>query len=175
MLTKPAARLPLLEPLRNSLRVSLGVSCFIRRSRREDALFVTDVLLRKGRDTETALDALRRQKDWILIPEGRLIHLDPAPELWHRLIDSAPRCGVGRPEQYPEYPFLAACALRLVKEPVPADMQPVAPLRLTLKRLEAGELGRLQEELPPLAAVLQRKHSALPEAAGWYILSLRNH
>ena len=106
-----------------------------------------------------------------MIPEGNMLHIDPGPELWCGLILSAPRFEVGGVEQYPAYPFLASCALRLVMEPMPPDMHPVAPLRLTLKYLEAGEMDRLQDELPPLVAVLQRKHSVLPEAAGWYILN----
>ena len=36
----------LLEPMRDSLRALLGVPCFVRRSREEDALFVTDALRR---------------------------------------------------------------------------------------------------------------------------------
>ena len=108
------------------------------------------------------------------MPEGQLLHIDPSPELWRELIASAPRCETGVPEQYPDYPFLASCALRLVSEAVPPDIQPVEPLRLTLKYLEAGEMNRLQEELPPMVAVLQRKHAPLPEAAGWYILNRMN-
>ncbi len=170
MLTNQAAVLPLLEPLRNSLRVLLGVPCFVRRSRREDALFVTDVL-RRVQDAEPVMKALRQSGNWTVIPDGDMLHIDPGPELWRGMIVSAPRCVIGEAERYPDHPFLVSCALRLVREPVPPDTQPVDPLRLTLKYLEAGEMDRLQEELPPLIAVLQRTHSVLPEAAGWYILN----
>lgn len=173
MLTKPAAARPLLEPLRDSLRQVLGVPCFIRRSRRPDALLVTDAP-RNAPDGRTA-ERIEATGDWIALPERGLLHLEPSPALWKAIAEAAPRCGERRPEAYPAYPFLASCALRLAMASTPPEAQPADVLRLTLKRLEAGEYARLQEELPPLVAVLQRNRAPLPEAAGRYILYELEH
>ena len=170
MLTNPTAGRPLLEPLRDSLRALLGVPCFIRRSRNEDALLVTDAL-RVARDADELPERLEQSGDWQVRRDGDLLQLDPSPALWQKLILAAPLCNEYRPEAYPDYPFLASCAIRLSQMNVPAEKQPLAPLRMTLKCLEAGEFKRLQEELPQAVAVLQRKHSPLPGAAGLYILS----
>ena len=170
MLTNPAAGCPLLEPLRDSLRALLGVPCFIRRSRAENALFITDAV-RKAANAAAMMDRLAQSGKWCAWREGDLLQLDPSPALWHELMISAPLCAERRPEAYPDYPFLASCALRLAAGNVPAEIQPVEPLRMTLKLLEAGELGRIQEELPRTVAVLQRNHMPLPEAAGLYILN----
>ena len=170
MLTNPTAGRPLLEPLRDSLRALLGVPCFIRRSRNEDALLVTDAL-RTGRDADALLERLEQSGDWQVRRDDYLLQLDPSPALWQKLILSAPPCDEYRPEAYPDYPFLASCAIRLAHMNVPAEKQPLAPLRMTLKYLEAGEFNRLQDDLPQAVAVLQRKHSPLPGAAGLYILS----
>ena len=147
----------------------LGESCFIRRCRTEDALFVTDAP-RRAADPEGLLRRLERSPDWTAVPDGGLTRLDPSPALWGALMRAIPPAEAARPERWPAYPFLVACANRLCFKPVAPEIQPVAPLRLTLKRLEAGELDRLQAELPQLVAALQREKKPLPEAAGRIIL-----
>ena len=161
---------PFLEPLRDSLRVLLGVPCFIRRSRDPGFLFVTDALGRAV-EADQVLDRLSRDGSWRFRREEGLMHLDPGPELWQKIMASAPAAAHIPLDEGTAYPFLQSCANRLVSETVPPERQPVRPLRLTLKCLEAGELSRLQDELPMEIAVLQRKHEPLPTAAGLYILA----
>ena len=170
MLINPTAGHPLLEPLRDSLRILLGVPCFIRRSRSGGALFAADALMRTDGPEDLA-NRLNQSGEWTAVRDGRLLQIDPSPALWRRLINEAPVCNEKRPEAYPAYPFLVSCALRLASEAVPAEIQPEGPLRRTLKRLEAGEYERLQDELPAEVAVLQRRRQPLPAAAGLYILS----
>lgn len=165
----PTAGQPLLEPLRDSLRALLGVPCFIRRSRAQDALLVTDAPRRAPIEQLTA--RLSQSGDWIARPETGLLHLDPSPALWRRLMADAPICPERWPEAYSAYPFLASCALRLTLEPVLPELQPIGPLRLTLKALEAGDFDTLQNELPQILAALLRRHDPLPEAAGRYVLA----
>ena len=161
---------PLLEPLRDSLRVLLGVPCFIRRSRARDALLVTDAPRRAP--ARELLARLQASGEWTARVEAGLLQLDPSPALWRRLILEAPPCTERSPEAYHGFPFLVSCALRLTAAPVPPELQPTDPLRLTLKALEAGELDALQDELPRMLAVLLRSHMPLPEAAGRYVLSV---
>ncbi len=170
MLTNPTAEHPLLEPLRDSLRILLGVPCFIRRSRDNGALFASDGMMKTG-EPERLLERLEQSGDWTAVRDGRLLQIDPSPVLWRRLMQTAPECNEKEPEAYsPAYPFLVSCALILASAPTSPEVQPVSPLRMTLKHLEAGEYGLLQEELPRTVAVLQRKHEPLPTAAGLYIL-----
>ena len=158
--------------MRDSLRALLGVPCFIRRSRSADALFVTDALARGG---EEALERLSLSPDWHCRREGGLLQADPSPALWQRLMGEAPLCMTFRMDGQTPWPFLLSCAARLAEKTVPPDVQPVMPLRMTLKYLEAGEIERLQQELPPIVAELQRRRLPLPQAAGQYILSYISH
>ena len=144
---------PLLEPLRDSLRVLLGVPCFIRRSRDPGFLFVTDALSRAG-EADQVLCRLSRDGSWSFRREGGLMQLDPGQALWQKIMASAPEAAPVPMDEQTAYPFLQACANRLVSETVPPERQPVAMLRLTLKCLEAGEIDRLQDELPVEIAVV---------------------
>ena len=131
---------------------------------------MTDALGRAV-EADQVLDRLSRDGSWSFRREGGLMQLDPGPDLWQRIMASAPAAAHIPMDERTAYPFLQSCANRLVSETVPPERQPVAPLRLTLKCLEAGELSRLQDELPMEVAVLKRKHEPLPTAAGLYILA----
>ncbi len=166
---KPPAARPLLEPLRDSLRECLGVPCFVRRCRQPDALLASD-LPRRVPDPEPILVRLAATGRWLYTLRDGLLLLDPSTAAWHTLITEAPRSAPRQQEAYPAYPFLAACALRLAaRETDPAD-HPIALLRRTLKRLDAGEFALLQDELPAAFAVLLRRHEPPPTAAGLYTL-----
>ena len=155
--------------MRDSLRALLGVPCFIRRSRSPDALFISD-LPRRTVDAEDIVRRLEAGGQWRTWMRNGLLELDPAPLLWHSLIRSAPRVAPRPQDWYADYPFLAACARRLIADSPPPERQPVDPLRLTLKRLDAGELDLLERELPPILALLLRRREPLPAAAGLYVL-----
>ena len=159
----------LLEPMRDSLRALLGVPCFVRRSREEDALFATDALRRT--DHPDALRArLADSGEWRAWERSGLLLIDPEAAAWTRLMAGFPSPTRLRPEDYPADPLLAAWALRICAESVAYEKQPVAPLRMTLKRLDAGETEQLLVELPAAVSVIQRSHRPLPEAAGRCIL-----
>ncbi len=68
--------------------------------------------------------------------------------------------------------YLYALAKRLCRAETPWKQQPLAPLRLVLKCLDAGDWETLEDKLPPMIALLQREHRPLPSAAG--ILLLRS-
>ena len=116
------------------------------------------------------LRRIKADTGWQAWAENGLLMLDPGHALWQELVRLAPRTPRTAPERYGESAYLAAWALRLTAEAVAPDRQPVAPLRETLKSLEAADLARLENELPPMIAVLQHHHEPLPEAAGHYIL-----
>ena len=159
-----------LDPLRDSLRELLGVPCFIRRCRREDALLVTDAL-RQVRDREKVLDRLRASGQWSFIIDGNKLLVDPSDRGWERILSAAPAITERRIEAYPADPFLAYCALRVSSEPTAVELQPIDLTRKMLKYLDEGDLARLRREFPPAAARLLRLRAPLPEAAGRYILA----
>ena len=66
--------------------------------------------------------------------------------------------------------YLYALAKRLALAETPWEQQDFSPIRLTLKCVDAGEWDTLEEKLPPMIALLQRKHRPLPAAAGWVLL-----
>ena len=78
-----------LDPLRDSLCELLGVPCFIRRCRREDALLVTDAL-RQVQDREKVLDRLRASGQWSFIIDGNKLLVDPSGRGWERILSAAP-------------------------------------------------------------------------------------
>ena len=163
----------MLEPLRGSLRALLGAPCFIRRSRSPRFLFVSD-LPRRTEDLDAALRRLAADGRWTASLTDGLLALDPSDGLWREIALRAPRVTPEPPDRYPDHPFLAACAARLCAEDAAPERQPVDPLRHTLKRLDEGALALLEQELPPLLALLLRRHEPLPAAAGRYILYTLN-
>ena len=167
MRISPLPGAPLSE-MKNSLRRSLGVSCFIRRCRSADALFVSDASLRTD-DPLQLLDRLSSSGSWCAQIDHGLLKIDPSPSAWLSLMRQMPYPKDLCPKQTAR-PILTAWALRLCLADTPAEQQPYAPLRQTLKRLDAKEYDLLEAELPKAIALIQRQHKPLPTAAGRYIL-----
>ncbi len=151
-----------LDALRERAAAALDGRGFLRRDRLGTALFVTDYGKRTT-DISAALSALAEAQLTVEEKNG-LWRLDLTNEGWTALIQSIPPCAV--PPATDENLPLYSLAVRLTRHPVDAAMQPVAPIRLTLLCLDAGDTGRLLRELPPLLADCLKQHLPVPEAAG---------
>ncbi len=156
----------LLKDLRGEVRQKLGAPCMLRVGREDDCLFVTDAPKRLSDAADAARDALEAE-GWDVRVLGGLWRLDLRAERWHRFIRSVPR------EEGPD-PMAASLQLyslakRLTKAPVPAEDQPLLPLRVLLKALDSGRKEAVLRFFPPYLAVLLREKKPMPEAAGWML------
>lgn len=155
----------LLKDLRGEVRQKLGAPCMLRVGREDDCLFVTDApkRLSDSADARTALEA----GGWDVRPVGGLWRLDLGEDRWRSFIRSVPR--ENGPDPMEASLQLYSLAKRLTKAPVPAEDQPLLPLRVLLKALDSGKADAVTRFFPSYLAVLLREKKPMPEAAGWII------
>ena len=140
----------------------LAAPGFLRRDQREDALFISD-FPRFGPPEQAV--ARNQAAGFHLTLENGLAHLDAGPERYQALLESLPAPAPGTPGE--ETLRLHARALRLWRAQTPPALQPLAPLRLTLKLLDAQTpLSRLPGLLCPALAEIQRRGLPLPSGVG---------
>lgn len=138
---------------------------FVRRDQ-EEGLFISDYP-RWGRE-ETVSAALLAAGFTVCLSHS-LARIDGQCAKYRALLLNLPPAEISPPRE--ENLYLHALALRLLRAQTPLERQPIPPLRLTLKYLDAGDLGGLSQKLPPLLALLQRRGEPLPSAAGTLILN----
>lgn len=95
---------------------------------------------------------------------GGLSRIDAEPEKYRALMRALTPGEIPAPTD--ETLYLRALALRLLRAQTPPERQEIAPLRLALKCLDAGDLAALSGRLPPLLAAMQRRGAPLPSAVG---------
>ena len=136
---------------------------FLRRDQ-GDGLFVSDYP-RHGEEAPVS-DALR-QAGYTVGLRGSLAHVDGGLEKYCALTEGLPEMEAPLSE---EFFWLCSLANHLQKTgaEITADNLPL--LRLTLKKLDEGDLPGLQRLLPPAVAEAQRKHVSPPKAAGKLVL-----
>ncbi len=136
---------------------------FLRRDQ-GDGLFVSDYP-RHGEEAPVS-EALRRAGYTVEIRDG-LAHVDAGLDQYRALADGLPEAEAPLSE---ECFWLCSLANHLQKTgaEITADNLPL--LRLTLKKLDEGDLPGLQRLLPPAVAEAQRKHVSPPKAAGQLVL-----
>lgn len=139
---------------------------FLRRDQDAEGLLISDYPRRK--DAEGVTAALRAAGFTVCFSHG-LARIDGRPERYRALLAGLPSAEI--PPAQEDTLYLHALALRLLRAGTPLARQPLSPLRLTLKCLDAGDLAGLAERLPPRLAVLQRQGEPLPSAAGTLILN----
>lgn len=156
----------LLKDLRGEVRQKLNAPCMLRVGREDDCLFVTDAPKRLSDAAAAARDTLEAG-GWDVRPVGGLWRLDLGKDRWRSFIRSVPR------EEGPD-PMVASLQLyslakRLTKAPVPAENQPLLPLRVLLKAVDSGKAEAVLRFFPPYLAVFLRGKKPMPEAAGWML------
>ncbi len=136
---------------------------FLRRDQ-GDGLFVSDYP-RHGEEAPVS-EALR-QAGYTVGLRGGLAHVDGSPEKYRALADGLPE---GKAPLSEELFWLCSLAAHLQKTgaEITADNLPL--LRLTLKKLDEGDLTGLQRLLPPAVAEAQRKRVSPPRAVGQMVL-----
>lgn len=155
----------LLTPWREELRPLIPRG-FLRRDQ-GDQLLASDYPRHDGADAITA--AIQAAGYQIFIERG-IARMDGSRKKYAALISTLPPIEIPPPTDG-TLP-LHALALRLVRAQTPFQDQPIAPIRLTLKCLDAGDFSALLRQLPPQLALLQRHHQPLPAAAGHLIFSV---
>ena len=156
----------LLKDLRGEVRQKLGAPCMLRVCWEDDCLFVTDAPKRLS-DAADATRAALQAVGWDVRPVGGLWRLDLREERWRSFIRSVPREEGPDPMEAP-LP-LYSLAKRLTRAPVPAEDQPLLPLRVLLKALDSGRAEAVLHFFPPYLAGLLREKKPMPEAAGWML------
>lgn len=156
----------LLKDLRGELRQKLDGPCMLRVGREDDCLFVTDAPKRLSDSADAARTALE-EEDWDVRAIGGLWRLDLRKERWRRFIRSVPR--ENGPDPLEASLPLYSLAKRLTKAPVPAEDQPLLPLRVLLKAMDSGKADAVTRFFPSYLAVLLREKKPMPEAAGWIL------
>ena len=151
-----------LDALRLRASAALHQKGFLRRDRLGTALFVTDYCKRTT-DLSEAIAALTAAQFTVSERNG-LWQLDLTKDGWTAFIRSIPSCPV--PPLTDENLPLYSLATRLTRHPVAAEVQPIAPIRLTLLCLDASDEKRLLRELPPMLADCLKQKLPVPEAAG---------
>lgn len=139
---------------------------FLRRDQEDDSLFISDYP-RRCYDPESVTAALTRAGFAVRVMDG-LAHLDAAKEKYAALMAACPLPPLAAPTE--ETLFLHALGTRLMRAETEKEDQPLPPLRLTLKCLDAGDEETLMRRLPPMLARMQRKKEPLPRFAGQLIL-----
>ena len=155
-----------LKDLRGEVRQKLDGPCMLRVGREDDCLFVTDAPKRLSDAADAARDALQAV-GWDVRPVGGLWRLDLGEDRWRSFIRSVPR--EKEPDPMAASLQLYSLAKRLTKAPVPAEDQPLLPLRVLLKALDSGKAEAVLCFFPPYLAVLLREKKPMPEAAGWML------
>lgn len=138
---------------------------FLRRAQGEDGLFVSDYSVR-CQESE-AIDRALLAAGFQIAPMGRLRQIDGTAEKYRRFIAELPPASLPAPTE--ETLYLWGLARRLQAAQTPLERQPIAPIRLTLKCLDGGDVASLQRLLPPMLAFGQRQGQPLPTAAGQLI------
>ena len=156
----------LLKDLRGEVRQKLGAPCMLRVGREDDCLFVTDAPKRLSDSADAARDALQTV-GWDVRPSGGLWRLDLGEDRWHSFIRSVPR--EEGPDPMEASLQLYSLAKRLTRAPVPAEDQPLLPLRVVFKALDSGKAEAVTRFFPPYLAGLLREKKPMPEAAGWIL------
>ena len=156
----------LLKDLRGELRPKLDGPCMLRICREDDCLFVTDAPKRLS-DAAAAARTVLEAGGWDVRPVGGLWRLDLEKDRWRSFIRSVPR--EEGPDPMEASLQLYSLAKRLTKAPVPAEDQPLLPLRVLLKALDSGKAEAVLHFFPPYLAVLLREKKPMPEAAGWML------
>ena len=132
---------------------------FLRRSRAEDSLLVSDYPARLP-DPERITESLKSAGYTVRIAGG-LAHLDGSPEKYRALIAALP--DPPPPALTEENAPLALLAGRM--ERTGGKEIDVPLLRFLLKALDAGDEGALAGGLPPMIAKLQRQKKKPPQCA----------
>ena len=150
-----------LGPWRQALRglISRG---FLQRDRAADGLFISDYPCRCA--DAAAVDAALREAGFTAAAAGRLRRIDAAPEAYRRLMAGLAETSLPAPTD--ENLYLWGLARRLLQGEGDPARQPIPPLRLTLKCLDAGDADALIRLLPPMLALAQRRGEPLPRSAG---------
>ena len=138
----------------------------LRISREDDCLFVTDAPKRLSDAAAAALAALQAV-GWDVRPVGDLWRLDLREDRWCSFIRSVPR--ENGPDPMKASLPMYSLAKRLTKAPVPAEDQPLLPLRVLLKALDSGKAEAVLRFFPSYLAGLLREKRPMPEAAGWIL------
>ena len=156
----------LLKDLRGELRQKLNTPCMLRVGREDDCLFVTDAPKRLSDAAAAARTALEAG-GWDVRPVEGLWRLDLGEDRWRSFIRSVPR--EEGPDPMEASLQLYSLAKRLTKAPVPAEDQPLLPLRILFKALDSGKAEAVTRFFPPYLAVLLREKKPMPEATGWML------
>ena len=154
---------PLL-PWRRTLRALIPMG-FLRRDWAADGLLVSDYP-RHCTDAE-AVDAALQAAGFTVAAADGLRRIDGSPAQYRQLLSSLPEAKLPPPTD--ESLYLWGLAQRLLRGEREPARQPIAPLRLTLKCLDAGDTDMLIRLLPPLLAACQRCGQPLPAGAGTLI------
>ena len=153
----------ILDPWRGILRPLIPRG-FLRRDQGE-YLLISDYP-RHG-NAEEVTRAIE-QAGFTVSVENGLARLDGTRETYKCLLRDCQEPPLFEPHE--ESRYLYALAKRLCRAQTPWEQQPLAPLRLVLKCLDAGDWDTLEDKLPPMIALLQREHQPLPSAAGILLL-----
>ena len=151
-----------LDTWRQELR-SLIPRGFLRRDQ-GNCLFVSDYP-RLGNEAAHGL----RDAGYIVEIHGGLAYIDGSPDKYCALAAALPDVRI-RPDE--AYFWLYSLAAHLQKSGADLTADNLPLVRLTLKKLDEGDLAGLQRLLPSAAAECQRKHILLPKAAGQLILGV---
>lgn len=157
----------LLGDLRRMIAGRLDAPCMLRICRDDGCLFVTDFPARRPERSGDA-ERLLKGDGWAVSRAGSLWRLDPGPALWGQIIESVPKEELPDPSSVSL--ALYSAARRLTGADVPAGLQPVLPLRVVLKAVDAGDADRVLRFLPAFLSALQREKKPLPQAAGRLIV-----
>ena len=153
----------ILDPWRGILRPLIPRG-FLRRDQ-GDGLFISDYP-RHGEE-ERVTRAIESAGFTVSIDNG-LARIDGTRDTYEALLGNCQAFAVLKSSE--ENSYLYALAQRLARTQTPWAQQPLAPIRLVLKCLDAEEFHTLEEKLPPMIAFLQREHQPLPAAAGILLL-----
>ncbi|MBQ8080895.1 MAG: hypothetical protein IJ240_03250, partial [Clostridia bacterium] len=137
-----------LDPIRIELRSLMGSIGFLRLDRDDRFLFISDLPRRKQFFSETQA-ALEQNGFTACIDPALLLHIDLTEARWRRLMTAAPAQKLW---YCFSYPTLSTQARIWIERETPVHLQPILPLRMTLKLLDTGELGTLARRLPPWTA-----------------------
>lgn len=135
---------------------------FLRRDWAADGLLISDYP--RHCPDAAAVDAALRAAGFTVTAAEGLRRIDGSPAQYRQLLSAL--SGETPPPWTEENLYLCGLARRLMRGERNPARQPLAPVRLTLKCLDAGDTETLIRLLPPMLAACQRRGQPLPAGAG---------
>ena len=157
--------------LRTQIAQALGDRCFLRWSRDDDSLWVSDLPRRSGELGATEEHLLAMGVRCSLYEQTRLWSIDLTLERYRALVEAMPSDITPLPRDDRLHAVYSLCRLLLL-HPAPLEDQPLWPLRCVLKRMEGSDQAML-DAIPRIhesCAAWLRKGQPLPTAAGRALL-----